>query len=241
MTLERVVDAIDGNYWDTNSHLRFLIERIVDKNIIDEAVLTLDGVGRDSARKIAPYASLSDLEGCRIAEVIEQGTGKTYNNVIFPEHTGRILKYVREQGLFGVTLPEKYGGRGLPHLVSGAIMTMMSQADPSLFTTPVVSDGSAEVLLHFAPDHIKDKYIPLLCSMEEDGFTGAMLLTESNAGSDVGAAKLSAVKGEGDYYLLTGQKIFITNPGADVNIVLARQEGAKPGTAGLSLFFVPKY
>src|SRR3989344_4814538 len=141
MTLERVVDAIDGNYWDTNSHLRFLIERIVDKNIIDEAVLTLDGVGRDSARKIAPYASLSDLEGCRIAEVIEQGTGKTYNNVIFPEHTGRILKYVREQGLFGVTLPEKYGGRGLPHLVSGAIMTMMSQADPSLFTTPVVSDG----------------------------------------------------------------------------------------------------
>jgi 3-(methylthio)propanoyl-CoA dehydrogenase len=145
-------------------------------------------------------------------------------------------------GWNGVAADEKWGGMGLPFSVAMAVQEMWQSANMSLALCPLLNQGAIEAISAHGTDAQKALYLPPLV---EGRWTGTMNLTESGAGSDVGAIRTRAVP-DGDHYRLFGQKIFISYGDHDLadnilHLVLARMEGAEAGTRGLSLFLVPKY
>ncbi len=165
-----------------------------------------------------------------------------FSEVLLSEGAREQIKLLREQSLIGLPLPEAYGGGGLSQMLAGAALLFYAQADASLFLRVMLTEGAADLIDNFAEDDLKKKYIPLLCS-DDPGrhYVGAMVITEPEAGSDLKGITVKAVK-SGNQYLIAGRKIFITNPDADVCVVLARVEGAPQKTLeGLTLFLVPKF
>ncbi len=135
------------------------------------------------------------------------------------------------------------GGQGLPHIVAQAASEYLSGANISLTTYAVQGHGVGKMIQMFGTDKQKELFLKKLYTAH---WTGAMLLTESNAGSDVGALTTSAIKNDDGTYSLTGNKIFISVGEHNltdniIHAVLARVEGAPEGTRGLSLFIVPKF
>ncbi len=165
-----------------------------------------------------------------------------YSDVVLPPGAVEQMNLLREHDLIGIALPETYGGTSLSHMVNGAALLFYSQADAALLLRVMLTEGVAELIEHFADDALKDKYLPLLCSGDPGNHhIGAMLITEPDAGSDLRGIAVKAVKKDGRYFI-GGRKIFITNPDADVSIVLARMDGAAHASLeGLSLFLVPKF
>jgi alkylation response protein AidB-like acyl-CoA dehydrogenase len=130
----------------------------------------------------------------------------------------------------------------LPLALGTAVLEMWTSANLAFSLCPILTASAAELLIAHGSDEQRRLYLQKLVSGE---WNGTMNLTEPQAGSDVGAVRMRAVK-EGDQYRLTGQKIFITYGEHDltdniVHMVLARTPGAPPGTKGLSLFVVPKF
>ncbi len=165
-----------------------------------------------------------------------------FSDVLLPEGAQEQVQSLREQSLIGLALPDTYGGGGLSQMMAGAALLFYAQADASLFLRVMLTEGVADLIDNFGDDDLKKKYIPPLCSDDPNRhYIGAMVITEPEAGSDLKGISVKAVKKE-NKYLLGGRKIFITNPDADVCIVLARVEGAPQKTLeGLTLFLVPKY
>ncbi len=165
-----------------------------------------------------------------------------FSEVLLPEGAQEQVQSLREQSLIGLPLPDTYGGGGLSQMMAGAALLFYAQADASLFLRVMLTEGVADLIDTFGDDDLKKKYIPLLCSDDPGNhYIGAMVITEPEAGSDLKGITVKAVK-KGNQYLLGGRKIFITNPDADVCVVLARVEGAPLQTLeGLTLFLVPKY
>lgn len=144
-------------------------------------------------------------------------------------------------GWSGLSVSSDFGGQGLPSLLAMAVQEMLQSANLSLALCPLLNQGSVELLASHGSDQLKSIFLKKLVSGE---WSGTMNLTESDAGSDVGAVKCRAVK-ENDVYRITGQKIFISYGDHDltsniIHFVLARIPGSPEGTKGLSLFLVPK-
>ncbi|MEK6193108.1 MAG: acyl-CoA dehydrogenase, partial [Deltaproteobacteria bacterium] len=140
-------------------------------------------------------------------------------------------------------VPQDMGGQGAPGLVSAATAEYFMGANWALFSYASMGNGTADMIQKYGSEEQKEMYVDNLVSGE---WGGTMLLTEANAGSDVGALTTSAVKNEDGTYTLTGNKIFITNGEHDlceniIHPVLARIEGDPAGTKGISIFIVPKY
>ena len=134
-----------------------------------------------------------------------------------------------------------HGGQGLPWLVAVALQEMWATGNMGFSLCPLLTQGGVEVLTKFGTPEQQKLYLEKLVSGE---WTGTMNLTEPQAGSDVGAIRMKAVKDGADYRLY-GQKIYITYGEHDytpniIHMVLARTEGAPEGSKGLSLFIVPK-
>ncbi len=150
---------------------------------------------------------------------------------------------IAEGGWVSVAGPVAYGGMGLPLTLAIAVNDMMAGANLALQLNPLLTQGQIEALEHHASDALKQVYIPRLVSGE---WAGTMNLTESQAGSDVGALRARAVPNGDGSYAVTGQKIFISWGDSDLtanicHLVLARLPDAAPGTKGISLFMVPKF
>jgi acyl-CoA dehydrogenase len=154
------------------------------------------------------------------------------------EFPRQILKKMAELGLMGITVPEEYGGAGMDftsyiiaiHEISkvSATVGVILSVHTSVGTNPI---------LYFGTEEQKRKYVPKLASGE---YLGAFCLTEPGAGSDAKSLKTKAVR-QGDYYILNGSKVFITNGGeADTYIVFARTNPDEPGSRGVSAFIVEK-
>lgn len=152
-------------------------------------------------------------------------------------HPKELVQKMGELGLMGIPIPEQYGGSGMDFTsyiiaihelskVSAAVGVILS-VHTSVGTNPI---------LYFGTDEQKNKYLPKLASGE---YLGAFALTESGAGSDAGSLKTRA-KQDGDHYILSGSKVFITNGGvADTYITFARTCDEK-GAKGVSAFIVEK-
>ena len=136
----------------------------------------------------------------------------------------------------------EHGGMGLPAAVNAAIQEMFTSANTSFMLAPLLTQGAIESIVGFASSDLQEKYLPKLVTGE---WTGTMNLTEPQAGSDLASITSKAVP-EGDHYLVSGQKIFITYGEHDmadniIHLVLARLPDAPAGVKGISLFIVPKF
>ena len=163
-------------------------------------------------------------------------------NVTLPKSLTSALDAYYRDGWNKLELPESLGGYGAPPTVAWAAFELMAGANPSI-TFYILGNFHAKVIEELGTASQKQRY---LNNILEKHWGGTMVLTEPDAGSDVGAGTTKATHVAGDEYLLEGVKRFITNGDFDqpeniVHMVLARPEGHGPGTKGLSMFIVPKF
>jgi alkylation response protein AidB-like acyl-CoA dehydrogenase len=149
----------------------------------------------------------------------------------------------REAGWNAVSGSEAWGGQGLPLAVNAACTEIWSAANIAFGLCPLLTLSAIEALDAHGSDDLKTTYLAKLVSGE---WTGTMMLTEPQAGSDVGALRTRAERAADGSYRLTGTKIFITYGEHDmtdniVHFILARLPDAPAGTKGISLFLVPKF
>ncbi len=160
--------------------------------------------------------------------------------VIQPDHVRHGYEALREAGLVSVGVKERFGGFELPSFIANVLIQMVARADAALMTVIGLQAGVAEDIQKYAPEELQARYLPRFVSGEVQG---AMDLTEPQAGSDLGGITTRAVEENGRCFL-DGQKIFITNGGAEIHLVLARDaetfEHSKGTTKGLSLFICPR-
>ena len=146
-----------------------------------------------------------------------------------------------EGGWCGLAFEEEWGGQDLPELVSVPVGEIWKSANLAFSSCPMLTSAAASTLRDHGSEELKARFLSQLVSGE---CTGTMNLTESQAGSDLGALRATA-EPEDDHYRLRGKKIFITWGDHDLtenilHLVLARTPGSPPGVKGISLFLVPK-
>ena len=183
--------------------------------------------------EIAPLDAVGDRQGSRL----DPGTGR----VLSPDgFRGAYEKYVAGQWQT-VPLAAEHGGGGLPWSVGVAMADLFAAANVSLSLCPMLTQSACELLARWGRPDQQARYLSKLVTGQ---WTGTMVLTEPEAGSDVGAVRTMARPAAEGTWRLSGTKIFITWGDHDlaeniVHLVLARTPGAPPGTRGLSLFAVP--
>jgi len=192
----------------------------------------LEESGKFCAEVLAPLNQPGDAEGSKW----DQG------RVTTPKGFVAAYKQFVEGGWNALQFPAEFGGQGLPKLVAAPVMEMWKSANLSFSLCPLLTGGAIEALLLRGADGLKQTFLP---KMVEGTWTGTMNLTEPQAGSDLALVKAKAVP-EGNYYRVSGQKIFITYGEHDlaeniVHLVLARTPDAPEGVKGISLFIVPKF
>ncbi|KQO72637.1 MULTISPECIES: acyl-CoA dehydrogenase C-terminal domain-containing protein [unclassified Methylobacterium] len=197
-----------------------------------EAVL---GEGAKLAEEVfAPLNAVGDREGC---------TRQADSGVTTPKGFKAGYDTYAAGGWMGLSVPEEFGGQGLPHTLNTAISEFVSGANLALGMYPGLTQGAMAALLVHGSDAQKAMYLP---KMVEGAWTGTMNLTEPHCGTDLGLLKTKAVPNGDGSFNLTGTKIFISAGEHDlseniVHLVIARIEGAPAGTKGISLFVVPKF
>ncbi|MBV1790696.1 acyl-CoA dehydrogenase [Marinobacterium sp. D7] len=226
-------------YKDVTFALRELVgfDQLCEQAGLDEvngelAEAILEEAGKFGAEVLAPLNQIGDREGATLGE---QGVQETAG---FAEAYQAFV----ESGWPTLTFPGQFGGQALPNVLGTAVNEVWQSANLSYSLCPLLTQGATEAILHHASDELKAIWLPKMVSGE---WTGTMNLTEPGAGSDLAAITTRAVP-EGDHYLITGQKIFITwgdhqmTPNT-VHLVLARLPDAPAGVKGISLFIVPKF
>lgn len=165
------------------------------------------------------------------------------DHVVTPPGYAAGYRAIADGGWIGLTADPEHGGMGLPKTVNIAVYEFFAGACLSLQLNPVLTQGQIEALATHASSEMKALYLPKLVSGE---WAGTMNLTETQAGSDVGALKTRAIPNEDGSYAIHGQKVFISWGDADFvgnicHLVLARLPDAPKGTKGISLFMVPRH
>ena len=193
------------------------------EDAVDNYRRILEIVGEISGEMIAPNAEQIDREGH-----ILNSDGTVTMNPLVKQNMERLSK----ADLMGFTLPHKYGGINCPILMYTMATEIVSRADTSLMNLFGLQ-GIADTVNAFANDEIKDEVLPRFAAGE---LTGAMVLTEPDAGSDLQAIRLRAEQDENGNWVLNGVKRFITNGCAEILLTLARSEPEISDGRGLSLF-----
>jgi len=200
-----------------------------DRSIYDQ---TINEAAKLAINEIAPINKVCDQVGAKF------DGGK----VTLPKEVHAVYKKYCEGGWTGLGGNPDFGGQGMPYTVGLATAEFFMGANVAFTMYPGLTGAAARVVAHYGTDDMKNKYLAKLYTGE---WQGTMCLTEPGAGTDVGNAKTTA-KPNGDTYLIAGNKIFISAGEHDmcdnfVHLVLARIDGAPKGTAGISLFIVPKF
>ncbi len=191
----------------------------------------------NEARSIAIKEILpTNKEGDEVECSFENGVVKV------PECFHKPFKVLKESGWMSLTEDVEYGGQGMPKMIASCVSELFTGANTAFMMYPGLCHGAGELVHEFGTEKQKELYLK---KMYTGQWGGSMLLTEPEAGSDVGALTTSAKKNDDGTYSITGSKIFITGAEQDlteniIHPVLARIEGAPPGTKGISLFAVPK-
>ncbi|MFP4356442.1 MAG: acyl-CoA dehydrogenase family protein [Phycisphaerae bacterium] len=192
------------------------------EDAVDNYERILDCLGQLCGEVIAPYAESVDQTGN-----VLQADGK----VARPEGIDEAIKRLGQANLMGFTLPYRFGGINCPNLVYTMSNDILSRADASLMNIYGLQ-GIAETINAFASEQLKQEYLPRMASGE---WTGAMVLTEPDAGSDLQAVKTRAYQDADGNWFVHGVKRFITNGCGEVLLVLARTEPEITDGRGLSL------
>jgi hypothetical protein len=186
-----------------------------------------------AVKELLPLLAEGDTEGV----CYENGT------VEVPPSFHRVFELIKEGEWNNLGIPAEMGGQGAPAFLSAAAAEYFLGANWPLYCYATMGNGTANMIQLYGTQEQKETYVKKLTAAD---WGGTMLLTESDAGSDVGALSTTATRIPDGSYMLTGNKIFITNGEHDlaeniIHPVLARIDGDPAGTKGISLFLVPKY
>ncbi len=228
---------------DLRDHRFVLFEQFKLGNLLGKA--PFDAWGQDEVESIlkeayrfscdvtGPLCASADREGCKL-----EG-GKVVTPHGFHEAWGRLY----EAGFKALGVSPDHGGSGAPASVQLLVEEMLSGSNTAFNMYPGLAFGAGELIAETGNDDQKHRFVE---NMITGKWGGTMCLTEAHAGSDVGATRASARKLPDGRYKIKGTKVFISCGEHDlaeniIHMVLARIEGAPPGTKGLSLFIIPKY
>ena len=200
----------------------------------DTLAAILEEAAKLAEEVIQPLNRVGDTEGCK-----RQADGSVTTPTGFKE----AYRQYAEGGWMGISVPQEYGGQGLPGTLTVMINELLGGANIAFSMYPGLTQGAIAALLHHGSDELKKTYLP---NMTAGKWTGTMNLTEPQCGTDLGLSRTKAVKQGDGSYQITGTKIFISSGEHDmaeniIHLVLARLEGAPAGIKGLSLFVVPKF
>ena len=200
---------------------------------IDDMRAVLTQAARLGEDVLQPLNLPGDRQGC---------TRDADGNVTTPKGFKEAYKLYAQGGWIGLAADPTYGGQGLPYTLASIVNEYMGAANMAFTMYPGLTQSAIATISQHASEALKRLYLPRLISGE---WCGTMNLTEPHCGTDLGLLKTKAVPREDGSYAITGQKIFISAGEHDlaeniVHLVLARIEGAPPGTAGISLFIAPK-
>lgn len=228
------------SFYQQDPNLKRLLQNTLPADFFRWADKELDEYGRKCANEIDERAVHTDRDG-QPKLIRYDRMGNDLSHVWLNEGYKETVKETYNAGIVGYVhkeIPEL--GRKGNYLYSFAQGYLLSHAEPGFYCPVTLTMATAYLIDHYATDDLKEKYLPnVLSTGDVELFEGATFLTERQGGSDVGANEVKAVK-ENDHYRITGEKYFASNAGAcGVAMVLARLDGASPGTKGLSLFLVP--
>ena len=228
MDLSEIVRLVEDDYTQAQDDPTAAVDYEDAKDNYRRALALVGEIAGDF---IDPRAEQVDLDGPTLNDGV----------VTYAKGIAESLEVLSGADLMGFTLPRKYGGLNMPNTIYMLAIEMVSRADAALMNIFGLQE-IAETIHSFADDDLKDKYLPGLASGEA---TGAMVLTEPDAGSDLQAVHLKATPTDDPkVWKLNGVKRFITNGCGDVLLVLARSEEGTEDGRGLSLFLCdgdPKY
>lgn len=221
--MKRIVELKERNFADKDT----FEDAPVDYNdAIDNYNHLLEIMGDITANIMEPNSESVDLEGPHFVDKRMVYASKTYEN----------LDATRKAGLWGISMPRRYGGLNLPITPYSMASEMVATADAGFQNIWSLQD-CIETLYEFGSEEQRQKYIPRVCA----GETMSMDLTEPDAGSDLQRVMLKATYSEEEgCWLLNGVKRFITNGDSDIHLVLARSEEGTRDGRGLSMFIYDK-
>lgn len=238
-----------ANYYSDHPEIEFhlnhpLMKRVVDlkeRNYAEKDQFEDAPVNYEDA--IENYKRLLDITGDVAANIIEpnsedvdhEGPHLENGRMIYASKTFENLDATRKAGLWGLSMPRRYGGLNLPNAIFSMASEIIAAADAG-FQNIWSLQSCIDTLYEFGSEEQRQKYIPRICA----GETMSMDLTEPDAGSDLQRVMLKATQDEDGTWRLNGVKRFITNGDSDIHLVLARsEEGTKDGR-GLSMFIYDK-
>lgn len=234
------------NFFTDNSDLLFQFEKIDLKDVVRiaeddyEQSKIYDYAPVNYEDAIENYRKVLEVTGditgnfidARAGDVDLEGAHHKNGKVTYAKGTQENLAQLSKADLMGMVLPRKYGGLNFPTTIYMMATEMIARADASLMNIFGLQD-IAEMICKYGTEEQKQEFVPKFTTGEH---TGAMALTEPDAGSDLQAVKLTAYQNDEGKWFLRGVKRFITNGNADVHLVLARSEAGTKDGRGLSMF-----
>jgi len=234
------------NFFSDNTDLLFHFDNLHMEEIVDliengyEEAKTYNYAPTNYADAMENYRKIIEIIGdiagnyiaSRAGTVDEEGNKIEKGKVVYSKSIQENLKQLGDAELMGVEFPRKYGGLNFPKTIYLCMVEIVSRADASLMNIFGLQD-IAMTICKFGNEGQKAEYLPHFATGR---YTGAMALTEPDAGSDLQAVKLQAYQDENGNWFLRGVKRFITNGGGEVLLVLARSETGTKDARGLSLF-----
>ena len=212
----------------------FGYKEFVDYYSKDEVKSVLEPFRKMCKELVEPTNENGNAIGCTFAN------GK----VTTPPTFGPLFHKLQEDGWGTANIDDSEDAMTMPNILFCMCQEMLSAANPAFMPYIGLTTGAAELIQAFASEELKEKFLP---KMMDGTWAGTMCLTEPTAGSDVGDILSKAYPtDEPGVYKIKGNKIFITGGDNDfteniIHLYLARVEGARAGTGGISLFIVPKY
>jgi hypothetical protein len=193
----------------------------------DNYAIVLGVMGEICGERVAPRAAEADEEGAHFQD----------GEVTYTAATLDAIEAFRQAGLFGAMLPREFGGLNLPESIYSMLVEIVARAESGLMTVYGLQE-IASMIDEYGDQETKERVLPRFSRGE---VSGAMVLTEADAGSDLGAVATRATLDEATgKWTLNGVKRFITNGLADISVVLARSEEGSTDARGLSMFLVEK-
>ena len=221
--MKRVVELKERNFEDKDKYEDAPVDF---DDAIENYKRVLDITGDIAANIFEPNSEEVDLEGPHLVEGRMHYASKTYENI----------EATRKAGLWGISMPRRYGGLNMPITPYSMASEIVATADAGFQNIWSLQD-CIETLYEFGSEEQRQKYIPRVCA----GETMSMDLTEPDAGSDLQRVMLKATYSEEEgCWLLNGVKRFITNGDSDIHLVLARSEAGTHDGRGLSMFIYDK-
>ena len=220
--MKRIVELKEKGYADKD---QFADAPVCYEDAIENYKRVLDITGDVAANIIEPNSESVDLEGPHLVD----------GRMVYASKTVENIDATCKAGLWGVSMPRKYGGLNLPNVVFSMLSEVISAADAG-FQNIWSLQNCIDTLYEFGSEEQREKYIPRVC----EGASMSMDLTEPDAGSDLQRVMLKATQDEDGTWRLNGVKRFITNGDSDIHLVLARSEEGTHDGRGLSMFIYDK-